>query len=146
MDGKRPVNEDRAVLDASLIGALLRAEPPHPSIADALKDRALHAPGFLLVETSNYLWKMVRYDGLPVDEAAVRQTRLFALDIAFHPDADLLEAALGYGIRLAHPVYDCLYLALAVELDCAVLTADRRFASAAAKAPDLAARVRVLAA
>ncbi len=145
MDGKRPVNEDRVILDASLIGALLRAEPPSPSIANALKSRTLHAPGFLLIETSNYLWKMVRYSDLPIDEAATRQSRLFALDIAFHPDADLLEAALEYGIRLRHPVYDCLYLALAVELDCAVLTADRRFAGAAAKAPDLAQRVRVLA-
>lgn len=44
-------------------------------------------------------------------------------------DEGLLAAAIALACDLGHPVYDCLYLALADSLDTAVVTADQKFAN-----------------
>jgi predicted nucleic acid-binding protein len=46
-------------------------------------------------------------------------------------------------MEIGHPVYDCLYLALALQRGTHVVTADRRFAAVATR-PELAGRVRLL--
>jgi predicted nucleic acid-binding protein len=48
------------------------------------------------------------------------------------PDADDLAAASELALQLAHPLADCLYLALAERLGVALITADRAFARRAA--------------
>jgi predicted nucleic acid-binding protein len=53
-------------------------------------------------------------------------------------------SALAIAHDLAHPIYDCCYLALAIEEDAIVVTADRRFRSAVAAHPSLADRVVLL--
>ena len=45
------------------------------------------------------------------------------------PDGWLLDAAIALAYELKHPVYDCLYLALADSLETAVVTADQKFAN-----------------
>jgi predicted nucleic acid-binding protein len=55
-------------------------------------------------------------------------------------NADLLRAT-NLAIDLGHPLKDCIYLALAMELGCDLVTADARFA---AKAREVWAGVRVL--
>ncbi len=59
-------------------------------------------------------------------------------------DASAVLAALTIAHDLAHPIHDCCYLALALEEDAVVVTADRRFQSAVVKHPSLAARVVLL--
>jgi len=51
--------------------------------------------------------------------------------------------ALTLARELRHPVYDCFYLALAIERDLSVVTADARFVHAAAQTVH-AGRVRPL--
>jgi predicted nucleic acid-binding protein len=46
--------------------------------------------------------------------------------------------------ELMHPIYDCCYLALAIEENSIVITADQRFRSAVAAHPALADRVVLL--
>lgn len=58
-------------------------------------------------------------------------------------DVDI-DAALQLAIDLNHPIYDCLYLALAIRLDTHVVTADRRFAALNGSRADLDGRVRTL--
>ncbi|MCM0021179.1 MAG: type II toxin-antitoxin system VapC family toxin [Tagaea sp.] len=136
---------ERIVLDANVVASLLEPGPRVPGIIAEIGAYAPHAPGFLLVEGSNAIWKAARLAGLPAAQAVARQSRLLEFEIAYHPDASLLPAALKLAMRLPHSIYDCLYLALAIELDCAVLTLDKRLATAAASHADLAPRVRVLA-
>jgi predicted nucleic acid-binding protein len=62
----------------------------------------------------------------------VRLTRLTGMEIA---KASNLALALG------HPLKDCIYLALAMELECELVTCDAKFAAKAASTWD---RVRVL--
>ncbi|WP_353987066.1 type II toxin-antitoxin system VapC family toxin, partial [Staphylococcus aureus] len=45
------------------------------------------------------------------------------------PATALLDAALEMSITLRHALYDCLYLALAIERRCVMLTSDRKFAN-----------------
>jgi predicted nucleic acid-binding protein len=59
-------------------------------------------------------------------------------------DAGAVIAALNIAHDLAHPIYDCCYLALALEENAVVVTADRRFQSADAAHPALADRVVLL--
>jgi predicted nucleic acid-binding protein len=59
-------------------------------------------------------------------------------------DANAALAALRIAHDLAHPIYGCCYLALALDEDAVVVTADRRFGSAVAAHPSLADRVVLL--
>lgn len=146
MGGQTPVNEDRVIVDASVVRTMTEDGPLPEALAKAVFGKDMKAPDLLLVEVSNAIWKIARFTGQPAAKAIARQTRLLELPIALTPDAMLLPAAMALALRLPHSVYDCLYLALAAQLDCAILTADTRLGKAAASEPDLAQRVRVLAA
>ena len=49
----------------------------------------------------------------------------------FRPSAPLAPAALALSFDLKHWIYDCLYLATAIDLAAPLLTADRKFWNAA---------------
>ncbi len=56
-------------------------------------------------------------------------------------DTSTLAKAVEIAIDIGHPLKDCVYMALAMYLDCELVTCDVRFAS---KARDVWDRVRVL--
>ena len=62
----------------------------------------------------------------------------------FHRGFGLAADALRIAISLNHPVYDCVYLALAYQVDGALVTADTRFFNIVA-ATEHASRVALLA-
>lgn len=55
--------------------------------------------------------------------------------------SSLIVAAGRLAIDLDHPVYDCIYLALALQEGYPVVTADRRFHDAVKRHPYLADRI-----
>ena len=55
------------------------------------------------------------------------------LEITMAPHHVLLPEAFDLATKASHPVYDCLYLALAHQSDCQLVTADRRFYKAFAQ-------------
>ena len=59
-----------------------------------------------------------------------------------HTAHEDMTAAANLAIDLGHPLKDCLYLALAIELECPLVTADARFA---AKARGIYEDVQILA-
>ena len=95
----------------------------------------LVAPDFLLLEIDSVLCKRLRRGDLT--EADCTEARLLVrqLPITFHPVAAVQDAAYDLAMRTGHSVYDCLYVALAMLLDCKVVTADRRLANAFADDP-----------
>lgn len=88
---------------------------------------ALHGPELLLPEFGNIVWKKFRSGELTQDEA-LSATQLFSQRaITFHGQSSLLYAAVFGACASGQTVYDWIYLALAVVLDCPFVTADSRF-------------------
>jgi len=84
----------------------------------------VHVPALLLYEVGNILLLKTRL-GLAALDEAVR--RLEALPFVVAPPATpLLKRALRLGREFSLTFYDASSLALAVELDCPLVTADQR--------------------
>lgn len=118
----------QSVLDASIVLKLL-VEEPGSTQAVALLDRPGQriAPDWIALELAGALWNKVKYSKL----LAVHAER--SLD-GFHrflhrlvPSRPLLAETFRLSIRLQHPVYDCLYLALAMAESSRLITADKEF-------------------
>lgn len=131
------------VVDASVaVKWVVRETDSDP--ADALfDDNELIAPVLWLAQASNVLWRRARIGEITADEARSRLSELRNAPVASLPMEPHLDRALQLATEIGHPVYDCLYLALALHHDTHVITADRRFAAVAAR-PELAGRVRLL--
>jgi predicted nucleic acid-binding protein len=106
----------------------------HSAAASRLLDPEirLRAPDFFSAEMGNIFWKKIRRGELTIEQASDALIVVHAVGIVFSTSADLLSVALDLAVALNHPVYDCVYLALARARNCAVVTADERFAAAAA--------------
>jgi predicted nucleic acid-binding protein len=100
----------------------------------------LATPDLMWSEVGNVLWKKTRAAELTRKEAARIVRALDRCPLTIFPSRVLLEAALEIALQTKRSVYDSLYLALAVALECRVATADERLAHALAGGP-LAAHV-----
>jgi predicted nucleic acid-binding protein len=130
------------VVDASVAVKWVCAEPDS-GLAVALRAEELIAPDLWLAEAANALWRRVRIGDITSDEADRRLLQLRNAPVVSLPSEPHLGAALKLANDVGHPIYDCIYLALAVQQNTYVVTADRRFA-AVAERPSLAGRVRLL--
>lgn len=91
-----------------------------------VEDRPLevHVPALLLYEVGNILLLKTRLGPAALDDAI---ERLESLPFVVAPPAvPLLKRAARLGRELTLTFYDASFLALAVELDCPCITADRR--------------------
>jgi predicted nucleic acid-binding protein len=123
------------VVDASVALKWL-VEEEGTDAADALRGQHLVAPALVRVEVANVLRTMAALGATP-SAVAVELFALFQrapVDIVEADDA-LERRALDLAIALAHPVYDCLYLALAERMGAPLVTADARFLRALAGTP-----------
>lgn len=124
-----------AVVDASLIAALLFAEPEQPAAAHKLAQCRPLAPELLTYELANVAVNKLKRGQT---EAAVRASLagLAALDVELHA----VEASLAFGLaaRYGLTAYDAAYLALAGQLRCPLITFDTRLADAARRHFDAA--------
>ena len=106
-------------------------------------DITLIAPELLFAEVANALWALCRRGDIgPVDFAEATDT-LKGAPIAVPASMRQLAAAAGrLATDLDHPVYDCFYLALAIQEQYPVVTADARFHDKVRAHPYLSDRVR----
>lgn len=111
------------VIDASV--AVKWALQEHDSDkAVALQNLPLTAPDLLIVECANVFWRKTKRGEMSEPEAR-RATQLIATSgIVMHNAHVSIQAALHMACMLGHPVYDCLYLALAQQLGAIFVTAD----------------------
>jgi len=131
------------VIDAS-VALKWVFEEPGTEAALALRGEQLIAPAIWLAEAANALWRHVRLGETTAAEAIARMDELAKAPVATLSIEPHVARALRLGTEISHPVYDCLYLALAVHYDTYVITDDRRFATAVTNRPDLAGRVQLL--
>jgi predicted nucleic acid-binding protein len=92
----------------------------------------LHAPDFLDIELAAIAWKKVRRDGMLRSDADAIVALLPDLPLTRHPTGPLVAPAFDLADRTNRTVYDCLYLALAVQLDGVMVTADEELVHALA--------------
>ncbi len=93
-------------------------------------------PDLFWSEIANIVWKAAKQGRLAVATAHRALAEMQERDLPTVPARALLEQALSLAITFQRPVYDSLYLALAVESNATLITADEKLANAvAAKLP-----------
>ena len=126
----------RLVIDASVLIKLFFSEQGSREAAAAvMKADELLAPDLLLAEVGNILWKYVRREELAAAAANQILADMMQMPIQFAKSLDLIEPALKIAMETDRTVYDCLYLALAVQAKVKLLTADERLVNALAATP-----------
>ena len=127
------MNERQLVVDASVAVKLVVPEHDTP-VADAVLRAHRHgliAPDLMLAECANVIGRAARRRDVEEHEAIGGMEELQSSVLKFHSADMLVSHALQLALVLRHPAYDCFYLALALQLDCRLLTADERFATRA---------------
>lgn len=84
------------------------------------------SPKFIQVEMGNALWKYMRWQSMPLDQALQHWENATGLIDQLLDDATLMPQALGLAAKHGHPVYDMLYIAAAVQHGARLLTLDRK--------------------
>jgi predicted nucleic acid-binding protein len=109
----------------------------HSSDAARLRNPTyeLHVPGLFDVEVANIVWKKIRRGELSRQEGDQIIAQIALLPIQRHPDLTLVALAFDLADRTQRTVYDCLYLALAMQLGGQVVTADQRLINSLTATP-----------
>ncbi len=126
----------RLVVDASVAVKWYLAEPYSAASRRLLSGTVtLIVPGLFFAEFGNALWKRWRRGELTVEDIDDTLDALDVVPFQVRPTGALLRSAVEIATRYRCTVYDSVYLALAVEENARMITADRRFLDATASAP-----------
>ncbi len=98
-------------------------------------DLTIHVPDHFFAEAGNILWKKVQRQALSRRDLAPIVRAVRATPDEVYSSSDLLPGALDLAKEVKETVYDGLYLALAVALDCELVTADRRLWNRVSSSP-----------
>ncbi|MFN0087929.1 MAG: type II toxin-antitoxin system VapC family toxin [Blastocatellia bacterium] len=118
----------RYVVDAS-VAVKWYVPEIHSVAAERLLDSVhdLHAPDLIVPEFGNILWKKIARGELTVREGRKIVDAFLAVPVFKHSTSPLLAPTLDGATQSAQTVYDWTYLAMAIALDCAMVTADEKF-------------------
>jgi predicted nucleic acid-binding protein len=124
------------VVDANVVAKWFVPERLSEESSRLLDDRhELASPDLLWPELANVLWKKSRAGELTREEASAIVQALDRCPLVVFPARSLVESALAIALATARTVYDGVYLALAVALECRLVTADQRLVNALAGGP-----------
>ncbi|MBN1942444.1 MAG: type II toxin-antitoxin system VapC family toxin [Phycisphaerae bacterium] len=124
------------IVDASVVAAAFFREDVSAGARRLLSSGCeLHAPDLVYAEVANVIWK--RQNRREIDDAEAREllSDVLRLPLRITPGDSLAEAALTLAMRADRSVYDCLYLALAVQRKSVMVTGDKRLVNALAETP-----------
>ena len=130
---------DVYVIDASVTIKLFIEEPDSPKAWQLFwrltqPDPALlFAPDLLYIECASILWKYSRRLGYDAKMAQQNLEDLAKLEIEVVPTYELFVKAYRLGRQFGITAYDACYVVLARELNCPLITADKRLVSAIPK-------------
>jgi len=129
------------VCDTSIVVKLLIWESDSELAEAVAKSRQLIAPDLILAEAGNVIWSKEFSSLITRVEAGGLIEKLLTMPLDLRPVGPLLARALAIATELKHPIYDCIYLALAEQLSIPLLTADYRFTTAARRAGFISPRI-----
>ena len=123
----------RFVVDASVAVKWLVAEDDTEAAEElATSGDDLHAPRLMASEVANALWRKAQVGEIERRAAGVLLANVPDMPVRWGADELVSADAVRLALALDHPVYDCVYLALAHRIGAVMLTADSRFANAVA--------------
>jgi predicted nucleic acid-binding protein len=124
------------VVDASVIAAAYFQEQfADEAISLLASGRSLHAPDLVISEVASVIWKRHRRNEIDHTEAVGLLADFRTLPLSITSSDELIESALELALRTERTVYDCLYLALAVKTESAMVSADKRLVNALRRTP-----------
>jgi predicted nucleic acid-binding protein len=126
----------RTLVDASVAVKWYLPEPGERAAMRVLAEgiagsRELLAPDWIVAEVANALRKKVKREECGELEAQVILEAFETDTPELIESVPLVPRALELALRLDESVYDCLYVAAAIESEAALVTADARLARAA---------------
>lgn len=90
----------------------------------------LTAPDLVVAEVGQTLWKLsVKIGLISIVDATNSYDSLLALELPTEPSVAIAKDALSFATRENHSVYDSLYIALAQQHGCDMITADEKLAN-----------------
>ena len=113
-------------------GELLRPEAFRLLDAYGTGEVSLLVPDIFWAECGNTVWKAVRQQRCSRADAEAATLAMIHRAITTVSSAKLLPEALPIAFNFGRSVYDCLYVALAVQGNMQLITADERLANALA--------------
>jgi predicted nucleic acid-binding protein len=123
-----------AVCDASLLFKLIVAEADSEEAVSLVRSVRVTVPDFAFLEIGNALWSRIRRREIDFREAKSSADDIRELVFQTLQSGPFVDRALEIASSIGHPIYDCLYLAIAEDLAIPLLTADRRLTSAVRRA------------
>ena len=116
------------VVDASVAVKFVTEEPgSDAAYGIVVGTEALLAPDWLLAEVASAMWSKVKRSVLLRIHAERNLAHVPDFFARLFPASELLPEAFRLSFELKHPVYDCLYLALAIRERAGLVTADQDF-------------------
>ena len=119
------------VVDASVVAKWFLPEAHKDKAEKILREFIeekvqLAAPDLLVAELGNLLWKRsTKLGDISTAQANQIYVEFLALKVPLRHSAGIAVAALKHAINGNHPIYDMLYIALAEETACEIVTADK---------------------
>lgn len=123
------------VLDASVAVSWVLPEPNSPRAVRLRNEfsTGLHellAPDIFPGEVANALTRAERKKIIPPPQSTKRFIQAMRFAPALHPYIPLLSKALSISSSMRVAVYDCLYVALADQVGCELVTSDDKLVNA----------------
>ena len=89
-------------------------------------------PDLFFAEFANIFWKAQRHGrcDAPFADAAIQE--IVSQEFSTYPSAALIQPAVQIARAFERSVYDCLYVALAIQTDTELVTADAKLANSSA--------------
>ena len=135
------------VVDASVVIKWFIAEPNTDAARRLLNtEKTFLAPEHLFAETANAVWKKVRRGEISTDygRAMLSQIDSTCVVVETVPCRDLAADAYMIAVTHGRTVYDAMYLALAIQRNTRLITADNRLYNALANVPGIAPYIQSL--
>jgi predicted nucleic acid-binding protein len=121
------------IIDAN-VATYWCVQTPSTTAAKVILSRPdLRAPALIRIETTHALLKYLRGGLITHDQFRDGIQGIQDAIVEFADDGHLLGVGTDLALANSHPIYDCLYLALALERREPLATADRRMAALAQK-------------
>ncbi len=124
------------VIDCSAAAAAFLEEPDgEHAMALITCGDDVTAPDLIDTEFGSVLWKRCMRGQMTEAEAAPLLCDFLNCGISRESSHDLVQRALELALTTKRSVYDCLYLAMAVDLDTVLYTGDMRFLNSLQNTP-----------